>query len=325
MSSDECGARAFWRRTSLSTTLGAAGRRGKGTTAPHPKVVRHCLGRAQPDVIETSSERAVAAIDSTRTGREQVTDMVSKSRSGGPAAPRLSRSSNATGKRTPRFSSVARSQLRWLVAGLAMGFLVPFVFADVLNVPRDLYYGIYATSVLVFFVLWARSSEQPLGEMLHRRWRLAVVLGVVCAVVLAFVVFRTEGTTPRPGGLALMGALVWRGVIYGAADGLMLSAFPILAVFAAAAGTRLRSRRTGKVALVALALMASLTMTSVYHLGYSDFRSEKLAKPITGDVIWSVPTLVTLNPLGATISHVGLHITAVLHSYDTETFLPPHQ
>ena len=71
--------------------------------------------------------------------------------------------------------------------------------------------------------------------------------------------------------------------------------------------------------------MASVTMTSVYHLGYSDFRSEKIAKPITGDVIWSAPTLLTLNPVGAAIGHVGLHITAVLHSYDTEIFLPPHR
>jgi hypothetical protein len=32
------------------------------------------------------------------------------------------------------------------------------------------------------------------------------------------------------------------------------------------------------------------------------------------------PTLVTLNP----IAHAGLHVAAVLHSYDTEPFLPPH-
>jgi hypothetical protein len=66
-------------------------------------------------------------------------------------------------------------------------------------------------------------------------------------------------------------------------------------------------------------------MAAVYHLGYSDFRSAKLTKPVAGDVIWSVPTLVTLNPIGAPIAHAGLHVTAVLHSNDTETFLPPHR
>ena len=65
-------------------------------------------------------------------------------------------------------------------------------------------------------------------------------------------------------------------------------------------------------------------MTMAYYAGYSDFRSDKIANPIAGDVIWSVPTLVTLNPIGAPIAHVGLHVSAVVHSYNTDLFLPPH-
>jgi len=41
--------------------------------------------------------------------------------------------------------------------------------------------------------------------------------------------------------------------------------------------------------------------------------------------VWSVPTLVTLNPIGAPIAHAGLHVTAVWHSYETDVFLPPHR
>lgn len=66
-------------------------------------------------------------------------------------------------------------------------------------------------------------------------------------------------------------------------------------------------------------------MTVTYHLGYSDFRSAKVGRAVSGDLIWSVPTLVTLNPVGAPIAHVGLHVTAVLHSYETDLFLPPHE
>jgi fructose-specific phosphotransferase system IIC component len=36
----------------------------------------------------------------------------------------------------------------WLVAGFVMGFAISFVFADVLSLPRDLYYGIYEVAVL---------------------------------------------------------------------------------------------------------------------------------------------------------------------------------
>jgi hypothetical protein len=105
---------------------------------------------------------------------------------------------------------------------------------------------------------------------------------------------------------------------------LLLSVFPILVVFAALAGTRLNSRLSGKVAIGTVALAASLAMTAVYHAGYSDSRSDKMRKPLTGDVMWSVPTLVTLNPIGAPIAHAGLHTSPVLHSYETGTFLPPH-
>ena len=71
-------------------------------------------------------------------------------------------------------------------------------------------------------------------------------------------------------------------------------------------------------------MVASLSMTVVYHSGYSDFRGSKLRKPVTGDLVWSVPTLATLNPVGSPIAHVGVHITATVHNYDTDLFLPPH-
>lgn len=50
---------------------------------------------------------------------------------------------------------------------------------------------------------------------------------------MAFLVLRTEDTTARPDGLELNGALLWRGVVYGATDAMLLSVFPILFVFAA--------------------------------------------------------------------------------------------
>ena len=68
--------------------------------------------------------------------------------------------------------ALAAQQLRWLVAGFALGFLVPFVFADVLDVPRDLYYAVYVVAVVGFFVMWARASQETIGEMVRRRWKL---------------------------------------------------------------------------------------------------------------------------------------------------------
>lgn len=212
----------------------------------------------------------------------------------------------------------------WLLGAFALAFLVPFVLADVLALQRDLFYGLYAAGVVAMFVSWSRSTGCDLRFLVERRWPWALGLGLAVGGVLAVMVLRTESSTPRPDGLELVGAVVWRGVVYGLADGLLLSAFPILVVFAAMAGTRLNQRFRGQVVIGAIAMVASLAMTAVYHAGYSDFRSEKIRKPVAGDVVWSIPTLVTLNPIGAPIAHASMHTTAVLHSYETETFLPPH-
>jgi hypothetical protein len=39
----------------------------------------------------------------------------------------------------------------------------------------------------------------------------------------------------------------------------------------------------------------------------------------------SIPTLVTPNPVASPITHIILHVTAVVHSPYTELFLPPHR
>jgi hypothetical protein len=213
----------------------------------------------------------------------------------------------------------------WLAAGLALAFAVPFAFADALAVQRDGYYAIYAVSVLAFLSLWARSTRQDVPGMCRRHRRWAVGLGLASAAVLAAIVLGDPSTT-HPHGLTFAGEFLLRGVVYGAVDGLLLSSFPILATFAAFSRTPLRERsKRAVVGIGALALAVSLAFTAVYYLGYSDFRGSKLKKPLAGDVIWGAPTLLTLNPLGAPIAHVGLHVTAVIHSYDTPTFLPPHR
>jgi hypothetical protein len=50
--------------------------------------------------------------------------------------------------------------------------------------------------------------------------------------------------------LTFASAIVWRGLVYGAADGLLLSAFPILLVLAALQDSRLRQRAAGLLAVL---------------------------------------------------------------------------
>lgn len=216
-------------------------------------------------------------------------------------------------------------QVRWLVGGLGFAFGMPFVFADLAGLRPDVFYAVYVLAVLGFFTTWVWRTQQSLHALLTRRAKWADLLGVAAGGLLALIVLRQPATS-HPHGWTFAAAILWRGVAYGAADGLLLSAFPILAVFSLFAVKPLRERTRKAVAgIAALALTVSLLFTAVYHLGYSDFRSSKVKSPLIGDVIWSTPTLLTLNPLGAPLAHVALHVTAVVHSSHTDLFLPPHR
>jgi hypothetical protein len=217
-----------------------------------------------------------------------------------------------------------RRHLSWLAVGVAVSFALPYVLADRLGLPRDLYYGLYGAGVLALCVGWMLDTGQSLRELVSRRVILAIGLGLVAAAASVAIVLATEDAGSGSRGLELAGAVVWRGLFYGAIDGLLLTAFPIIVVYAALSESRLRRRKGGFAAVAAVALAASLVFTATYHLGYSDFRSAMVRKPVAGDLIWAAPVIATANPIGAPIAHAGLHVAAVTHSYETDLFLPPH-
>ena len=52
----------------------------------------------------------------------------------------------------------------WLIGGMSVAFLVPFVLADQLALQRELYYAIYVGAVVGLFVGWARDTGQSPGR-----------------------------------------------------------------------------------------------------------------------------------------------------------------
>lgn len=212
--------------------------------------------------------------------------------------------------------------LLWIPAGAGVGFTMSLVFGDLLTLPLDLYYLIYFTAVLAFLAFYVRRTHFDLAGWLSRRLAPGLLLGVLGGAVLVAGVLRRPATEPLAGAL-LWWAVVWRGVAYGAVDGLLLLAFPWVVVWRAM-GAEERGGRSRSLA-AAVAWMAILVVTTAYHLGYRDFRSAKLIQPNIGSSIGAVPTLVSANPVASPISHLFLHVAAVLHSPHTDLFLPPHR
>lgn len=212
--------------------------------------------------------------------------------------------------------------LAWLPLGAAVAFLASFALGDRAWLPVDLYYLCYFGIALGFLALYARRTGLDLRSWLSRRLPWAIALGVVGGLALMRGVLARPGT-PRLAGAELWWALLWRGLAYGSVDGLLLLAFPWLVAWRAFRGEERRVAAKAGVAI--LAWLAILFMTTAYHLGYRDFRSEKIVQPALGSTIAAVPTLVTANPLASPVSHVFLHVTAVLHTPETDLFLPPHR
>jgi hypothetical protein len=209
----------------------------------------------------------------------------------------------------------------WLPAAALTGFLASFIFADLLTMPVDLYYLIYFSIISGFFAFYVVKTKLDLLAWFSPRLMIGVVLGVAGGVVMALGVLSRPETETLSGGF-LAWALFWRGLVYGSIDGLLLFAFPWIVVWRAFDA---RNKKLGaKVAAGVSAWVGILIITTAYHLGYADFRSQKIVQPNIGSTIMSLPTLLSANPAASVITHVFLHVTAVIHSPHTELFLPPH-
>jgi len=212
--------------------------------------------------------------------------------------------------------------LKWLAAGVIIGFLVPFVFGDRLTLPLDLYYLIYFAAVGTFFAVYIKKTGLNVREWLSRRLAWGLALGVVFGLVMVKFVL-TNPATEGLSGSGLAWAVLWKGLFYGVVDGLFLSVFPWVVTWRAFGVADKPLGR--KIGFGVLAWAFITVMTAAYHAGYADYRSPKLAKTFVGNTIISIPTLVAANPVGSPITHAMMHVAVVLHCPKTDLFLPPHR
>jgi hypothetical protein len=212
--------------------------------------------------------------------------------------------------------------LKWIVFGVLVGFGASFIFGDLITLPLDLYYLIYFGIIIAFFSIYIKKTHLNLREWFSRRWVWGILLGLVFGALMVQNVL-SRPATEKFTGPYLVWLIFWRGLIYGAMDGLLLSVFPWMVTWRAFDVEKKPLGR--KIAFGFLAWLFILVLTTAYHLGYSDFRSKKLIQPNIGNTIISVPTLVSANPIGSPIAHAMMHIAAIIHSPKTELFLPPHR
>ncbi len=213
--------------------------------------------------------------------------------------------------------------LMWVLAAAGLGFLVAAILAGWLRLPRPWLLVPYLILAGAFLYAYFRWSGVDLGNEARRYW----VWGLVGAVLAgAFLVKNvlSQPASPRSEGLSLVFDLVWLGVVYGTLDALLLSVMPVFATWRAFSLLGWTTGWPGRVAVGVLALIAGMFVTAAYHLGYPEFRSPQVGGPVFGVGVSSLTYLLTTNPLAAVVSHVAMHIAAVLQGPETTLQLPPH-
>jgi hypothetical protein len=220
----------------------------------------------------------------------------------------------------PTASGSWAHELQWFAGGALAAFAVPLFFSSALGLHHDLYLAVYFAFVIGLMTLYVRQNAIDVGEVVRRNWRWGLVAGVVVGVPVVRNVF-TEAETARPDGIYFAFELLWRGATYGAMDALLLTVFPCLIVYRALGGS-LRSWPK-RIAYFGVSLVLVMTITASYHLGYEQFRDDGVGDPETGNVLMSIPMLLTTNPIGSVADHSAMHVAAVIHEYEGDSRLPP--
>jgi hypothetical protein len=210
--------------------------------------------------------------------------------------------------------------LGWLTAIAAAGFLVAWVLTSRLGVRRTPY--IAALTLLTGGLTWGYLtwSDTTLASFATNRWGWGLVGAAVTGALLARL-SRHQPSGPRPRGRRLTATLAWEGVVYGSTEGLLLSVLPVLVTWQAFAAHGWTSG-TGK-PLVAgtAAMLASLTVIVIHHLGYRGFHSRAALVPVmVGCGLLSLAYLLTASPLAAVGGHILLHTALTLRG----TEMPPY-
>jgi hypothetical protein len=213
--------------------------------------------------------------------------------------------------------------LLWVGIAAVATFAVTAIFSGMQELSRGwfvLVYAAVALPIVIDYVIW---SGIKLWTLFVHNWRWGVAGAVVISAFLVMSVQRQDASA-RPEGLRLIWDLVWLGIVYGLVDALILSVLPVLATWRALSAHGWTASLSGKIGVGALAVLASLIVAMVYHLGYTEYRDGDIVNPVIGNGLVSIGYVLTSNPITAVASHIAMHITAVLHGADTTMQLPPH-
>lgn len=201
-------------------------------------------------------------------------------------------------------------------------FLVTWVLTDLLRIPRAPYIPLLLVVALGLgagYLAWSGTSG---SELISSNLGWGLVAGLIAAAV-AIPLVRKLPEHPHATGARLVGLMLWEGVVYGIAEAVLLATLPVLAIWQACADLGWTDGGVAKVGSGILAILGSLVVILVHHLGYAEFRTQAGRRGLFGALavcgLQAIAFLVTGNVLAPVLAHIVLHLQLVLRGDE----LPP--
>lgn len=217
----------------------------------------------------------------------------------------------------------ALTQLTWVAAAAAVGFGCSAIFSGLLHWQRRAFLVPYLLSVGLLGFAYLRANRLDAMRLARHRWR----QGLAGAVVLAAFGIGTVLAQPASAiaqGWRLAFDLGWSGILYGVADSVLLSVIPMLAGWKLARELGWAEGKRGAVLGRAVGIAASLAVTAAYHLGFPEYQGPQVVGAMFGNGILTLGYALTGSPLAPVLSHVVMHVAALLRGPATMSQLPPH-
>ena len=215
------------------------------------------------------------------------------------------------------------SMFGWVIVASILGFVISAIFAGRLRLSRHRFLIPYVSLVSIFPSSFIVQNKIDLTEILTENWAWGILAGGLVSIFLVKTV-RNQPFSRQTRGADLIFDISWAGFVYGIIDALFLNVMPVVAVWVGASQFIWSANMVGKIGLGIVGLFASLLVTLAYRLGYPEFRNKSVGLVLVGNAIITLAFLLSSNPLGSLISHVAMHVAAVLQGPETTIQLPPH-
>jgi hypothetical protein len=205
-----------------------------------------------------------------------------------------------------------------------VAFLVTWVLTDVLKVPRTPYIAMLFVVALGLgggYCAWSGTSA---NELVTSGVGWALIAGLVAAAV-AVPLVRKLPAHPHATGRDLAELMLWEGLVYGIAEAVLLSTLPVLAVWQTCGALGWTDGGWARVGSGTLAIVGSLVVILVHHLGYRQFRARAGRPALFGALavcgVQAVAFLASGNALAPIVAHIALHGQLLIRGEE----LPPRK